>query len=416
MAVFAYVARDGVGREVRGTAEADTQQALVRRLRERGLFASAVTRQSARAGQKGGLLSRVGRVTIRDLAIFGRQFATLLRAGVSLVRALSVMEKQTNSSRLKFVIRDLQAEVEGGSSLSRAMRNHPRIFSRLATGLVYAGEVGGVMEEVWDRLADFLENDVTLRRKIKGAMTYPAMVITIAIGIVMGLVLLVLPRFVALFKDFGVAKMPGPTQFLMNISEFVLHRTHGVPNAIIIVVGVVVFVAVYRTIVRTRIGSLIRDYVLFHLPIFGKLAQMVAIARFSRTFSTMLESGVPILQAMETVAGTVGNQIMADAVMKARASVREGDEIAPPLEASGLFPPMVTHMVGVGEETGALSTMLDKVADFYEKDVDVAVESLTSALEPALIVILGGMIGFVVISMYLPLLAMIQGMMAQSGG
>jgi type IV pilus assembly protein PilC len=415
MAVFSYVARDGVGREVKGTTEAESQEILVRRLRERGLFVSGVTRQSARPGTKGGFLASLGRVRMKDLSIFGRQFSTLLGAGVSLVRALAVMEKQTESSRLKFVLRDLQGEVEGGSSLSRSMLRHPKIFNRLATGLVYAGEVGGVMEEVWERLADFLEKDVELRRKVKGAMVYPIIVITIAVSIVTGLVVFILPKFIALFKDFGVAKMPGPTAFLMNLSGFMIGKTHHVPNIILIIIGVMVFLGIYRAIIRTKIGGWGRDFVLLKLPIAGKIAQKVAIARFSRTFSTLLESGVPILQAMETVAGTVGNRIVADAVMRARASIREGDEIAPPLEASGLFPPMVTHMVGVGEETGALSKMLDKIADFYEKDVDVAIEGLTSALEPVLIIVLGGMIGFIVIAMYLPLIAMIQGMTAQAG-
>jgi len=414
LAVFAYVARDGAGREVKGTSEAETQESLVRRLRERGLFVSAVTRQSARPGQKGSFLASMGRVTMRDLAIFGRQFSTLLGAGVSLVRALAVMEKQTSSAKLKYVLRDMQGEVEGGSSLSRAMRNHPKVFSRLALGLIYAGEVGGVMEEVWERLAGFLEKDVELRRKIKGAMTYPIVVIAIAFGVCTGMVVFILPKFVALFKDFGVKQMPRPTAFLMGLSHFFIGQTHGVPNMLIMVIGVLVLLSVYRAAIRTKIGTRTRDFILLNIPIFGKLSQKVAIARFARTFSTLLQSGVPILQAMETVAGTVGNQIVADAVMRARASIREGDEIAPPLEASGLFPPMVTHMVAVGEETGALAQLLDKIADFYEKDVEVAVEGMTAALEPALIVVLGGMIGFITISMYLPLIAIIQGVMSMS--
>lgn len=414
MPVFAYVARDQGGREVKGTTEADTQESLVIKLRNKGLVVSAVTRQSGMV-RKTDYLAFFKRVGLKDLSLFCRQFATMIDAGVSLIRALTVLEHQTGNSNLRSVIRRMQARVEEGTALSRAMQEHPAVFSNLAVGLVRAGEVGGVLDEVLERLATFIEKDVELRRKVRSALTYPIIVICIAFGIVIGLVTFIIPKFIALFDDFGVAQMPGPTQLLINASHFMTSKTAGVPNLAVLFGGIFVFYLLFRAAIRTRLGSRIWDIFKLKLPVFGKLSHKVALARFSRTLSTLMDSGVPILQALETVAGAVGNVLMADAIMKARASIREGDEIATPLASSKLFPPMVVHMISVGEETGALSQMLSKIADFYDSEVQATLESLTAALEPVLIVFLGGMVGFIVIAMFLPLIAMIQSLTTQSG-
>jgi type IV pilus assembly protein PilC len=420
MAVFAYIARDGEGRERRGQAEAESQDSAVRRLKERGWTVTQITRQGGREAWVSPFAG-FRRVKLNDLATFCRQFATLQNAGVSMIRALSVLEKQTGNYALKLVIRDLQAEVEGGAMLSRAMTKYPRVFSPLAVGLVRAGEVGGVLDEVLERLALFLEKEVEIRRKVRSAMTYPVLVMVVASGIVIGLVTFIIPRFIDLFVEFKV-KMPTMTRITMGVSDFMTGTRrndewkvtgHVFPGVVIFIVMVIAFILLLRLAIQTQTGERIYDIVKLKMPVFGQLNHKVALARFARTLSTLLESGVAILQALETVSGTVANSILSDAILQARASIREGDEISAPLERSGMFPPLVVHMVGIGEETGSLSFMLSKIADHYEQEVDAMLASLTAMLEPILIVMLGGIVGFIVISMFMPMIAMIQTLSAQ---
>ncbi|MGD9495056.1 MAG: type II secretion system F family protein [Armatimonadota bacterium] len=408
MPTFTFRAKDKMGQEVEQTQEAVSKEALIKGLRDQGLYptqireqrTSAVAKRSAKSFSFG--FGR--RVGLKDLAIFCRQFSTMINAGVSLVRCLDVLEQQTSSVGLREIIRDIQAEVEGGATLSKSMTKYPRVFSELAVGLVRAGEVGGVLDETLERLAMFLEKDLELRQKIKSAMTYPILVLVVAIGIVSFLVMFILPKFMQLFLDLGMEEsdFPAPTRLLMAVSHFALQKWY-------IMIGIVVglWIALGR-IKRTKTGKRYYDMISLKLPVFGALAHKIAIARFARTLSTLLSSGVPILQAMETVAGTVANDIIADAVLLSRASIREGDTIADPLAESRMFPPMVVQMITIGEETGQLDSMLEKVAIFYENEVDAAVESLTAALEPVMIVALGFIVGFIVISMFLPLIGVIQ--------
>ena len=344
-----------------------------------------------------------GKVRLTNLSIFCRQFSTMVDAGVSLVRCLDVLSRQTEDPRLKKILLDIGERVEGGESLSRCMQRHPRTFNSLFIGLVRAGEVGGVLEESLQRLSQFLEKDVDLRRKVKAALTYPVIVIVFAFLIVTGLVYFIIPKFATLFADIGLKPedMPKMTQFLIDISYNLRNNWH------IILISVVAIIVAWKLFVSTRFGRRVADRIKLIIPVFGKLHHKVCLARFSRTMGTLLTSGVPILQAMETVAGTVGNSIMADAVLDARARIREGDRIGDPLEASKLFPPMVVHMIGVGEESGSLDFMLQKIADFYESEVEATLESLTAALEPILIVGLGFIVGFIVIAMFAPLLTVI---------
>lgn len=412
MATYSYVAKDALGKVITGTSEAENEQILVRRLREKGYFVQKVssTRAQARpqAQKRAGSAFAIGRVTGRDLSIFCRQFATMIDAGVSLVRCLAVLEEQSSSGKLRAVIREVQQSVEAGETLSRALGRYPRIFSPLFIGLVRAGEVGGVLDETLNRLSTFMEENERLKRKVKSAMTYPVLVLFFAMGVVILLVTVVLPKFVEVFKDLGVSdKLPGPTQFLVQVSNFITTKWYMV---IIIVVGTLVTVGQYT---HTRIGRRHYDWVKLKAPVFGKLNHKIAIARFARTLSTLLVSGVPILQALETVAGAVDNHIIADAVMAARAAIREGEQIGDPLQRSGMFPPMVIQMINIGEETGSLDSMLSKVADFYESEVDAALASLAAALEPIMIVVLGVIVGFIVISMFMPLVQIISSL--QSG-
>ena len=405
MPTFAYTFRDAAGTVRSGTSEAESAEILRKRLQEQGFTVTEV--RQVRAQRPGG---GWGRVKLSDLAIFCRQFSTMQDAGVSIVRSLDVLAQQTQSPKLRRILMDIQAEVEAGQTLSRAMSKYPNVFSNLFIGLIRAGEVGGVLEESLQRLAAFLEADVALRRKVRAAMTYPTIVVIAALAIVIGLVTFILPKFFDVFRDLGIKDFPVMTQMLMDFSNFLTSRWY------VMIAIVVLVVIAFRMFVRTRIGRRLYDRLKLKLPVFGPLNHKIALARFSRTLSTLLSSGVPILQALETVAGTVANEIIAEAVMEARARIREGDRIGPPLEKSGMFPPMVVHMISIGEESGALDQMLSKVADFYESEVESTLQSLTSAIEPVLIVLLGGMVGFIVISLLLPLITAVQSLAGGQGG
>jgi type IV pilus assembly protein PilC len=408
MATFAYTIRDQTGALRKGSGEAENEQVLARKLREQGFQVASIKQTKAAVAKKpgGGIF---GRVKLTDLSIFCRQFSTMIDAGVSLVRCLNVLAEQTPNPKLKAIVLDIQKEVEAGQTLSASMRKYPRVFNNLFVGLVRAGEVGGVLEESLQRLSQFLEKDVELRRKVKSAMTYPVIVMVVATAIVLGLVLLILPKFMQLFTDLGMKpdSFPLMTKMLMDFSHFVLRNF--IPSAI----AVILFVVLFKMFVRTKFGKRLYDRFKLNVPVFGNLNHKICLARFSRTLGTLLVSGVPILQALETVAGTVDNDIISEAVLEARSRIREGDRIGDPLQKSKYFPPMVVQMISIGEESGALDQMLTKIADFYEQEVDTALASLTSAIEPIMIVFLGGAVGFIVIAMFLPLVGLIQGL---SGG
>jgi len=416
LATYRYIAKDALGKVQRGTSEAENEQMLVRRLREKGFWVQKVTEErGAPAAQAGappqaGAFAIFGRVSGRDLAVFCRQFATMMNAGVSLVRCLAVLEEQTSSFRLRQIIRELQTSVEAGETLSRSLTKFPNVFSNLFVGLVRAGEVGGVLDETLNRLAMFLEEDQRLKRKVRSAMTYPVLVMFFATAIVLGLVTFIIPRFIELFQELEIKELPGPTQVLVDFSNFAKTRWY------VLILGIVLLYVAVGRYIRTRTGKRQWDWVRLRIPVFGKLNHKVAIARFSRTLGTLMVSGVPILQALETVAGAVDNEIMSDAIMSARAAIREGERIGDPLAKSGLFPPMVVQMIAIGEETGSLDAMLNKVADFYESEVEATLQSLTAALEPVMIVMLGGIVGFIVISMFLPLIAVINNLAGGGSG
>jgi type IV pilus assembly protein PilC len=415
MPTFQYTVRDQSGQVKTGVKEAENQGVLARQLREQG-FTVAKIKQTRGLTAKSGAVAKPkglvkGGVKLTELSIYCRQFSTMIDAGVSLVRCLSVLQEQATSVRLKRITADIQAEVEAGNSLSKAMMKYPRVFNNLFVGLVRAGEVGGVLEESLQRLSYFLEKDVELRRKVKAAMTYPVIVMFVAVAIVLGLVTFILPKFFDLFKELGIKDFPAITLFLKQCSDFL---TMGFPVRQL-VIGVVCFLCVmaFKMFVRTRFGKRVYDRFKLKVPVFGNLNHKIALARFSRTLGTLLVSGVPILQALETVAGTVDNEILSDAILHARNRIREGDRIGDPLKKSGLFPPMVVQMISIGEESGALDSMLTKVAEFYEGEVDAALESLTASIEPVMIVFLGGAVGFIVVAMFMPMVSLIQGL---SGG
>ena len=406
MPVFSYTFRDAHGGMQKGTMDAESEELLRKRFEEQGFQITELTMIKAKSAKT----KQYGKVKLTHLSVFCRQFSTMVDAGVSLVRCLDVLSMQTQDPKLKKILIDIGERVESGESLSRAMQRHPRTFSNLFIGLVKAGEVGGVLEESLQRLSGFLESDVALRRKVKSAMTYPVLVLIMSTGIVIFLVSWFVPQWADILKDLGLKsdQLPAPTKFLIDLSNVIKYYWW------MVAIGIAVLIVSYKMFVSTRFGRRVADRVRLKIPVFGKLHHKICMARFARTLGTLLTSGVPILQAMETVAGTVGNSIMADAVLEARARIREGDRIGDPLEQSKLFPPMVVHMIGVGEESGSLDFMLQKIADFYESEVEATLASLTAAIEPIMIVGLGFIVGFIVIAMFLPLVDVISKL--SSGG
>ncbi len=403
MPTYAYAVRDGAGLVRNGTSEAENPDALARRLREQGFQIQEIKQTKAKKNPaQGNFLENMQKIKIEELSIMCRQFSTMIDAGVTLVRCLDVLGEQTANARLRRILVDLRHEVEAGQMLSKAMAKYPRVFNNLFVGLIRAGEVGGVLEETLQRLSTFMEKDVEMRRKVKSAMTYPMIVVIVACLIIVGLCTFIVPKFIALFQSMGIKQFPALTLGLMAFSNFLTSKWWA---CLLIFFSVRFAMAAFG---RTRFGNRVFDRIKLIFPVFGKLNQKVALARFARTLGTLLTSGVPILQALETVAGAVSNVIMADAIMEARARIREGDRIGDPLIKSKLFPPMVVHMISIGEESGALDAMLSKIADFYEDEVDAALSSLAAAIEPLLIVVLGVAVLLIVLGMFMPMLAVIS--------
>jgi len=337
-----------------------------------------------------------GGVKEKDLVIFVRQFSTMIDAGLPLVQALEILQEQQSNPTFKRIIGQIKRDVEEGSTLSDAIKRHPNTFDVLFVNLVAAGEVGGILDVILNRLASYIEKLAQLKKKVKGAMTYPGIVISIAVIVVAVILIYVIPVFAGLFRDAG-AKLPSLTVMVMSASDFAQSYFHW------ILLGLVGAFVGFKKFRKTARGRDITDRLLLRSPVFGMLVRKVAVARFTRTLGTMLSSGVPILEGLDIVAATSGNTVIESAIRKARNAIAEGRPVAEPLYETNVFPVMVTQMIAVGEATGALDTMLSKIADFYDEEVNVAVDSLTSLLEPMLIVFLGVTVGFLLIAMYLPI-------------
>jgi type IV pilus assembly protein PilC len=394
MATFVFRAIDLAGVPSRGEVEAENKLAVTEQLKARGLIVLDISDKSGSAEIS---LPWGNKVKTYDLTVATRQLATMVSSGMTLLRTLYVLEDQSESKPLREIISTVRKDVEAGVSFSDALAKHPKVFNQLFVSMVGAGETGGVLEESLIRIADQLEADESLRRKVKSAMMYPLVVMAFAGLTLLGLVAFIVPVFVGVFKEFG-GELPAITKFTVGVSHIVTHQWY---ILIAIAVGIVF---TFRKWKDTEWGRLQWDAFRLRIPFkIGVVIQKVAIARWSRTFSALMSAGVPILQAIEITGKTAGNMIVENAMDAVRDSVKSGGTIAEPLKASPVFPTMVAHMVGVGEETGALDTMLDKVADFYEDEVDTAVKSLTSILEPLMIVVVGAIVGFIVVAMYMPL-------------
>jgi type IV pilus assembly protein PilC len=394
MSTYVFKALDVAGGKARGEVEADSKQAVADQLKARGLIVLDIADKRGSANLE---INLVKRVKPSELAVFSRQLSTMISSGMSILRALYVLEEQTESDYLKETIVAVRKDVEAGLSLSDSMARHPKVFNPLFVAMTQAGEMGGVLEDALIRVADQLQKDAALRRQIKSAMVYPVLVIIFAVGVMMALVAFLVPVFVGVFKQFG-GELPKLTQVSVFLSEMVTGYWWAMFGSVALIM------VAFTKWKKTTWGRRQWDHFRLHVPFkIGTIVQQVAVARWSRTLASLTGAGVPLLQALEITGRTGGNVAVEEAMDGVIASVKRGGTIAAPLAAAPLFPAMVTHMVGVGEETGALDSMLDRVAEFYEEQVEASVKALTSILEPIMIVVIGGIVGFIVISMYLPL-------------
>jgi type IV pilus assembly protein PilC len=397
---FTYTVRDKTGREITGSLEAENADVLSGKLRQMGYFVVSIDAVRVSIAKKEINLFGV-KVKTHEITIFTRQFATMINAGLPLIKCLGILAQQTESSAMASIITDCQKEVEAGRSLSEALSKHPEAFSDLYVNMVKAGELGGMLDDVLLRVATQLEREAEVRAKIKSAMTYPIAVLGITLVLLAAMMIFVVPRFADMFKSLG-GELPTFTKIEVMISHFV-----GGYGGLIIVAFIVGFVIVYRRAKKTDSGRLVIDKMKINMPVVGILFHKSAMSKFSRTLGTLLSSGVPILGALEITGETTGNMVVTKALENVSASVKEGQTIAKPLEESNVFPPMVTQMIAIGEETGALDVMLSKVSDFYDSEVNAAVDSLASVLEPVMMAFLGGSVGVIVIGLYLPIFRVI---------
>jgi type IV pilus assembly protein PilC len=401
MAAYAYSAINAEGFELNGEIHAPDLEAAREQLRIRGLLAEHLEELPA-SGEES-VRTVFKKVKPKTLQIFSRQFATMIEAGLNVVSSLVILEEQTDDAYFASVVRELRSDVEGGLLLSQAMARHPKIFSRLYIAMVEAGEAAGILDQVLDRVAYQIEKETQIRRRVKGAMMYPTMVLVFATLVLIGLLMFLVPVFAKIFQQLGNAKLPTLTQYVVNMSNLLRHQWYIIFPAF--------FGTIYgiRRLKRTNKGGYVWDRIKLKIPMkIGDVVLKVTMARFSRTLSTLVAAGVDIIKSLEITGQTAGNRIIEDALTGVRQRVHQGVPIAQPLIENPVFPPMVSQMVKIGEETGELEKMLSKIADFYEDEVDSAIQTLTSIIEPVMMILVGAMVGVIVISMYLPMFRMLS--------
>jgi type IV pilus assembly protein PilC len=402
-ATFQYKVRDGQGRLLQGSLDGDSQVLVANKLRQMGYVPIAIEQEKSKTNLSKDISipGLSDRVNMKDVSVFSRQFATMINSGLSLIRALHILAEQTENKKLASVVTEVRLDVEKGASLSQAISRHPKVFNRLYVSMVRAGETGGVLDSVLIQLADIIEKQVELRRKIKSAMTYPVAVLCLVLLIVTAMLVFVVPTFETLYADLG-GTLPLPTRILMGVSRFVTKW------AVILIALEIAAAFGFKKWIQSDRGRSIWDAFKLKVPIFGKLVHKTALTRFARTFAVLLRSGVPILEALEITSETVNNSVVAGAIKDTQEAVKRGESVAAPLATHAVFPPMVVQMLAVGEETGNVDTMLEKVSDFYDQEIEATVDALTSLLEPLLIVVMGGAVGGMVVALYMPMFQIIN--------
>jgi type IV pilus assembly protein PilC len=396
MPKFVVTAKNMEGKVITQEIEGESKDVVVRKLRERGYFVTKIKEKSKEI-----VLFRKG-ISAKEVSVFARQFATMINAGVPLVRCLTILAEQLENPTFRDIVAQIRQDVEAGATFSAALEKHPRVFSKLFVNLVKAGEAGGILDQILERLANYLEDSEALKAKVKGALTYPVVIMGIAMLVVFFLLTFVIPQFQSVFESMSNVEMPAITQFLMATSHFMNEYI------IVIIVGITGLLVGVKYFFSTPQGKRILDVNLLRLPAVGLMLKKVAIAKFTRTLGTLISSGVPILQALEVTANTAGNVVITEAILNTRKMIKEGESIAVPLKQSGVFPPMVVQMIAVGEETGELDKMLVKIADFYDTEVDTAIKGLTSIIEPVIIVFMGLVVGGIVMAVFLPMLQLVN--------
>jgi len=396
-ATYEYAVRDRSGHIVTGKIDADSPAAVASKLKSMGYAPVKISEVRSSGLSMELKLPKMGsKVKLKELAVFSRQFATMINSGLSMLRALSILEEQQPNKAFQEILTETRLEVEAGSALSISMARHPEIFPPLMVNMIRAGEVGGFLDKVLVQIADNYESEVRLRGKVKSAMTYPVVVLIMAVLLTIGMLLFIVPTFAGLFSSLG-GQLPAPTAILVALSNFL--KIAIVPLIIVAMVGMVIWTRVKHT---ERVREFI-DPLKLKMPVFGNLFRKIALARFCRNLGTMLSSGVPILQSLDIVADTSGNVVVAHAVHDIQESVRNGESLTEPLSKHDIFPPMVTQMLSVGEDTGALDTMLHKISDFYDQEVEATTEQLTALIEPLMIAVLGALVGSMIVALYMPI-------------
>ncbi|GMU82867.1 MAG: fimbrial assembly protein PilC [Planctomycetota bacterium] len=420
MAVFVYEALNSSGQEVKDEVEAPTKEEAVAKVRSLGFFPTKVIEKAGKkklVKETGGGPKRkaagtgFGWVSTKVLTQFTRQLSTLQDAGLPILRSIRILEQQQKPGMMKNSLKQVAEDIEGGATLSEAMARHPKVFDRLYSNMVAAGEAGGVLDVILQRLADFLEKAQRLKKKVIGAMIYPTVVITIAMTITLLIVIFLVPKFRDIFKDFGVKQLPGITEVLIIFSNWLLEGSP--PGWLVIIFSPLLVWGTYKLIRQAYTGRYILDMLWLKVPVMGQIISKSGIARFTRTLGTLISAGVPILESLKITRDTTGNEVYASMLNKVHDSIREGDSFANPLRASKCVDSIVVNMVDVGEETGELDKMLYKVADNYDDEVDTLVASLVSLLEPILVVVLGSIVGFIVVALYMPMISLIQSLTNQ---
>ena len=405
MAKFSFSVRDRSGKTITGTVTMDSREQLLERLREQGYFVNRISMvgENTLYERLDRVIQRLTPVKLKDLSIFSRLLSTMINAGLPILRALRIIVKQTENPHLAETLQDVAKMVEEGYSLSYAMGQHPKVFSTLVVSLIKSGEESGSLDIVLDRIAHDMEREIEIRQNVQAGIRYPVIILCAAFIIVTMVMWLVVPQFVEIFRSMN-AVLPVPTLILIQVSNVV---RHGAP---ILIVAILVLVIAARYASNFPLWNRLLDRARLKLPVFGFLLRRIALSRFARTFAILLKSGVPIIKSLTVVEDTVGNAVIANAVARAKLSIKEGERISYPLEETGEFPPMVIDMIAVGEETGALDDMLQKISDFYDREVDYTIDAFTTMIEPVLITAMGVIIGYIVISLYLPLFSAIQNM------
>jgi type IV pilus assembly protein PilC len=399
--VFEWSGKTSKGTVETGEMPAGSKEEVMALLRKRNITPTLIKPKEQKKSAFASLAALGARVKDKDIVIFTRQFATMIDAGLPLVQALDILTTQVENKFLSSTLAAIKTDVESGSTYADALRKHPRVFSELYANMVAAGESGGILDTILNRLAAYIEKTMKLKKKVKGAMVYPIVVSTIAVAVIAIIMIFVVPTFAKMFASMG-GTLPLPTLIIIKMSNFMA----GI-GGLMVFLTIVALIIAFGQIRKTEKGKVVTDKIFLRLPIFGILLRKVAVAKFTRTLSTLMSSGVPILDGLEITAKTAGNKVIEYAVMDVRTAVAEGKTLAEPLLKSKVFPPMVTHMIAVGESTGALDSMLGKIADFYDDEVDNAVSNLTAMMEPMLMVFLGGSVGFIVVAMYLPIFKLI---------